>query len=762
MTDRDPTRLELINARFDKVDWTDLKSIQTTLPAYKQELIRLQTEGQKNVSKRVEIEMFNLWTPYKDKQLYKQTELILEPRKRHALFGHNGCGKSTLFKAMASGALFDQGFPKHISVLHMQEIETSPDNGTLMETVINSHELLFTLRRCRKELQDLIAKEDKEEYKANLEWVTKELVLLKDDTAEERVSKMLKPLGFDSKAQQKNVNELSGGLRMRVALVCAFFQAPDLLLLDEPTNHLDFPSVLWLENRLRGYSGSFLLVTHDRQLLENVCNSVMLIEEKEINYYKMDFKAFEKRKALDDKKKYEEREKFIARNRNPDPSTPVGRRVDMYKTWIKEYTAKQVAIGDMFTFPDPTPLPDVPEDTPKEDIKLIDMQAMTFKYPGTDVMIFKKPTNCCITAATRMGIMGPNGAGKSTFLKLLTGRLQPTTGSVTMAKGFKLAYFGQHSAEELDLDMTPFEWMCAKYPEVKQQGKLRHHLKKAGMSGEMSDTRMKGFSGGQKARVIFAQLTYVCPHLLIMDEPTNFLDLESVDSLITACNKYSGAMLLVTHSRHMLHSCGNIYLSITPGKFQFFESIQACERATYSFIKDVEDGGKVKINKVSGGSGEQGGEEEEEEEEFSMEAVMRRRRAHIEALKAAEEEKKAKKEAKEAEKKAKIVVKAEKEDWAVGETCLAFWHEDRNFYKAKVRQVSKKGEVRVCVTFVEYGNSVVLVPAQLLVDGAKPTKEHRQSAYYLHVEQTKAKKAAAKAKKERLKEEKMKKRRQRR
>merc|ERR1712054_208413 len=154
---------------------------------------------------------------------------------------------------------------------------------------------------------------------------------------------------------------------------------------------------------------------------------------------------------------------------------------------------------------------------------------------------------------------------------------------------------------------------------------------------------------------------------------------------------------------------------------------------------------------MGGGSGEQVEDEEEEEEEFSMEA-----------LKAAEEEKKAKKEQKEAEKKAKIVVKAEKEDWAVGEMCLAFRHEDRNFYKAKVRQVSKKGPTKVCVTFVAYGNSVVLTPAQLLVEGAVPTKEHKKSAYYLHTEAVKAKKAAAKLKKERMREEKLKKRRARR
>mmetsp|Transcript_10837 Transcript_10837/g.17536 ORF Transcript_10837/g.17536 Transcript_10837/m.17536 type:complete len:757 (-) Transcript_10837:212-2482(-) len=746
MTDKDLTRLELINKRFENVDWTSFDSIVTTFPTYRQELLKL--EKASNASKRVEIEVFNLWTPFKDKQLFKSTELILEPRKRHALFGANGCGKSTLFRAIASGEI--EGFPKHLSTLHMEEIETSPDNGTIIETVLQSHELLYVMRKCNEELKARIAKDDKEELKANLAYVEKELTLLKSDTAEERISRMLKPLGFDEKAQKKNVNELSGGLRMRVALVCAFFQSPDLLLLDDPTNHLDFPSVLWLENRLRSYSGSFLLVTHDRNLLENVCNSVILIEDRELLYYKMDFPAFEKKKAREDAKKFRDREQFISRNRNPDPATPVGKRVMQYREWCRAYTGRQFAKSNMFTFPDPTPLKGVDPEAKPEDIPLIDMKDVTFKYPGTDVMIFGKKTNCTITAGTRMGIMGPNGAGKSTFLKLLTGRLTPTTGSVNTVEGFKLAYFGQHSAQELDLSMTPFEHMCKKFPDEKQQGKLRHHLKKAGMQDEMNDTRMKGFSGGQKARVIFAQLTYSCPHLLIMDEPTNFLDLETVDSLIAACNKYPGAMLLVTHSRHMLHSCGNIYLSITPGQFKFFGDIKSCERATYTFINELEEGGKVKINSVQGGSGEQ----KEEVEEFSQEAIMRRRQAAKEAIEAKEQEalnrKKAEAEAKAAAeaKKAPKIIKAAKDDWKVGEKCQAFWWEDQAFYPAKIRQISKKKTGGICVIFTEYGNSVVLKPTQILPVGVKPTRELRQSAYFVHKEDQKAKKLAAKKKAE--------------
>lgn len=738
---KEHTRLEKINARFDKVDWADYKSIVSTFPTWKREQLALSSG--KNLSKRVDIEIFNLWTPFKDKQLFKSTELILEPRKRHALFGPNGCGKSTLFRAMADGSLFDQGFPKHISVLHMEEIETSPDNGTIIETVLNSHELLYVLRKCKKHLDEVIAKDPKEDYKTNLEAIKQELVMLKSDTAEDRISRMLKPLGFDQKAQSKNVNALSGGLRMRVALVCAFFQAPDLLLLDDPTNHLDFPSVLWLENRLRAYNGSFLLVTHDRNLLENVCNSVLLIEDLQIMTYKMDFKSFERKKALQDEKTYHQREQFISRNRNPDPATPIGRKVAMFREWVKRYTARQFAKSNMFTFPDPTPLPGVDPETPADEIPLITMKDVTFKYPGTDVMIFGKPTNCQITAATRMGIMGPNGAGKSTFLKLLTGRLTPTNGSVEIVEGFKLAYFGQHSAEELDLDMTPFEHMVKKFPEVKQQGKLRHHLKKAGMQDEMNDTRMKGFSGGQKARVIFAELTFSCPHLLIMDEPTNFLDLETVDSLIAACNKYPGAMLLVTHSRHMLHSCGNIYLSITPGRFQFFEKIKDCERATYTFINELEEGGKVKITGVQGGSGEQADKENEEPEEFTQEAIMRRRAAAKAALEAKKEAKEAKKE--ESNKREVKIVAAVKQDWKVGDECLAFWWEDKNFYSASIRQISKKTG-SLCCTFSEYGNSVILHPEQIVPKNTKITKELRTSAWTQYVDDQKKKKSAAQEK----------------
>jgi ABC-type multidrug transport system ATPase subunit len=188
-----------------------------------------------------------------------------------------------------------------------------------------------------------------------------------------------------------------------------------------------------------------------------------------------------------------------------------------------------------------------------------------------------------------MGVMGPNGAGKSTFLKLITKRLIPVSGTITQHPTATIAYFAQHHAAELNMEQTPIDYMIMQFPDEKP-ALLRNHLSKVGIIGAMAETRMKSLSHGQRSCVIFAKITYVCPHLLIMDEPTNFLDLESVDSLIGATNKYSGALLLVSHNRGFLKKCARQYLSVVPGQFNVYDDLKSCERATYSFIAELEDG----------------------------------------------------------------------------------------------------------------------------------------------------------------------------
>jgi ATPase subunit of ABC transporter with duplicated ATPase domains len=591
---------------FEKVNYTKWDEIVTLFPLYK----RQQLASKKPLPKSVHIENFTMKTPYGDQVLMQRTDLIIEPHRRQCLIGPNCSGKTLLFHNIVSGKIPE--FPTHLHVHHCRELETHELGETVIDTVVNSNPYRNTLFRLEAKLKDLAAsatEEKKSSYIANLELVQAQINALQGYTTRERAEKMLRVLGFDETGQQKLVSALSGGLRMRVALAIAFINDVDLLLLDEPTNHLDFPSVLWLENRLRGFKGSFLLVSHDRELLKNVCTSVMLLEDKEIKYYHTDFEQFEKKKALEDTKKYDEIEKFLLRNKNADPSTPVGRQVLDKRTWSKTFYEKRVAMITKFTFPAPVEL-DQPEGAapvPQEEVSLVNLQNVRFSYnPSAGHFIFNTPISFNVKASTRVGVMGPNGAGKSTFLKLLTHKLQATEGTVTPHPKYTLAYFGQHSTAELDLETNAIEFMMNSFPDA-NPAHLRQHLAKTGIVGNVADTRVSGLSYSQRSCIVFAKLTFQAPHLLILDEPTNFLDLESVDSLISACNKYKGALLLVSHNRDFLKKCAKQYLSIVPGRFELYNDMKTAEKATYTFIEDMEGGQAVGhkdmlVNNPGGGS----------------------------------------------------------------------------------------------------------------------------------------------------------------
>jgi len=582
-----------------EVDWTKKDDIITLFPRHEQEKIALARA--KNVSKTVDLH-FSMKQPFSTNYLLSDAHLFLEPGKRTCLVGDASCGKSTMLEQIASGTLRD--FPKHLHVHHCQELHTTEKPISVIDAVVTAHEFRNILLKIQKELKDRIAAKSgtpsaQEALQTNLDFIEFNLTKIKSDDAYARAAKMLRVLGFDDVGQTKSTNSLSGGLRMRVALCAAFFIEADLLLLDEPTNHLDFPSVLWLENRLRGYRGSYLLISHDRELLENVCTSIIHFADKKLTNYNITFAEFEKKRAVLEKKKEAEIEKFIQANRNVDPSTPKAKEKAEKMAWRDAYQAKQILYQGKFTFPDAVPLPKQetdPED-PK-DISLINIEKVRFSYDEKKGLpfIFDEPINLNVTCSTRMGVMGPNGAGKSTLLKLLTKRLFPVSGSITQHPTATIAYFAQHHTAELDMEMTPIDFMTKTFPEHKA-ALLRNHLGKVGIIGPMAETRMKALSHGQRSCVIFAKITWICPHLLIMDEPTNFLDLESVDSLIAATNKYTGALLLVSHNRGFLKKCARQYLSVVPGAFNVYDDLKTCERATYSFIAELEDseGGAGKI-----------------------------------------------------------------------------------------------------------------------------------------------------------------------
>jgi len=624
-------------------------------------------------------------------------------------------GKTLLFTNIMTGQIKE--FPKHLFVHHCRELEGHELNDTVINTVVNCFPFRNILLQVEAKLKDLLAAEPKpdaetkEKLDGNLFFVQSSLQGIKAYDARTRAEKMLRVLGFDEVGQNRLVSALSGGLRMRVALCMAFFMEADLLLLDEPTNHLDFPSVLWLENRLRGYKGSFLLVSHDRELLNNVCHSIVMIEDKQLKYYNMDFKTFEAKKAAEDQKKCDDVEKFLKRNMNPDPSTALGRERYDKKEWLEAYTARMTALAGKFTFPESVALENKEIDpatnalvTPDK-ITLIDLKDVRFSYnPALGHCIFNDPISFRVTATTRVGVMGPNGAGKSTLLKLLTHKLTPTDGTVTHHPKFTLAYFGQHSTAELDLELTASEFMGQQFPN-ETAGRLRGHLAKTGVVGAVQDTRMQSLSYSQRSCIVFAKLTYICPHLLILDEPTNFLDLESVDSLISACNKYKGALLLVSHNRDFLKKCAKEYLSVVPGHFKLYDRLKAAENATYTFIAEMEEGGKISskdviMNNPGGGSihsSQKVGDAAEEKKADTSNGpkVITMTMSATPAPAAAA---------------------AAAPVFEVNEKCMALWTDGKH-YNAVVKAV--KGD-QYTVLYVEYGNTATIPVASLKKAAPKP------------------------------------------
>jgi len=586
--------------QLPKINWELVDEIRMLFPLYMRETLKMELEGVKqktmNAMKSINIENFNLMTPDEAKHIFVKTQLVIPPRKRSAMYGQNGVGKTLLFKSMCDRTI--KGFPKHLNVYHMEELDHHPESEKLsvIDTILNAHPYRRILVACEETLVKKIeAKEGNvEALEANLKFVQMQMKSIGGYTAVQRIQRDLRVLGFDEIGEARPLSALSGGLRMRVALASAFFIEPELLLLDEPTNHLDFPSVLWLENRLRGYKGAFVVVTHDRQLLENVCTSVLLLQDKKIVNYDCSFSEFEKRKSKEDDKKDKDIDKFLQKNRNVDSASALAKTKAEYQAWQTRHHERKVMLAGKFTFKDPIPLK-TKNGEEQKDVSLIHMKEVRFSYnPEGGHFIFNQPVSFNVKFGTRVGVMGPNGAGKSTFLKLLTGKLTATTGEIVTNPDFKLAYFGQHSTKELSMDETPFEFMCRMFPE-ENPGLLSKHLSKTSVTGDSRNTRMIGLSYSQRSCVIFAKLTYVPPHLLIMDEPTNFLDLDSVDSLIAATNKFTGALLVVTHSRHFLKACADEFLSIVPGQFLTFPNMKEAEAATYSFMEAMESGKKVDL-----------------------------------------------------------------------------------------------------------------------------------------------------------------------
>lgn len=480
-----------------------------------------------------------------DRLLFEQATVAIPAGHTVGLVGRNGAGKSTLIKLIL-GELHSEGGSINIRSsarvgIVAQEAPDGPEN--LVETVINTNEELTALRAEAETATD----------PERISHIHIRLADIHAHTAESRAATILSGLGFDEEAQRRPCKSFSGGWRMRVALASVLFNQPDLLLLDEPTNYLDLEGVMWLENFLQTYPFTVLIISHDRELLNKAVKGILHLSEGKLAYYTGGYDRFEELRAqkmaqqiaLKSKQEAEKRhiESFVERFRAQASKAKQAQsrmkaleRMKPIATMVTERTIP-------FKFPQPEPLSS----------PLIVLEEATAAYDPAVPILNKLDLR--IDMDDRIALLGANGNGKSTFVKMLADKLKPVEGKIRKSRHLKVGYFAQHQLEELSSKDTPFELMIRHMPEGTIESKVRARLGGFGFGFDKVDRPIQSLSGGEQARLMFAIATIHKPQLLLLDEPTNHLDVDSREALIHAINDYEGAVILISHDRHILEAC---------------------------------------------------------------------------------------------------------------------------------------------------------------------------------------------------------------
>ncbi len=438
---------------------------------------------------------------------------------RVGLIGRNGAGKSTLMKALIGEIEPDEGEIAKPSRARIGYIAQEAPSGTMTpeEVVLASAteraELLAELETCT----DMYRMGD----------VHDRLLAIDAYSAPARAAKILNGLGFDEEMQQRPVESFSGGWKMRIALGALLFSEPDILLLDEPSNHLDLEATLWLENFLKSYPATLLVISHERDLLNKVVDHILHLQGGALTLYNGGYDAFEKQRA-------ERAAQLAAAKASQDAQS----RAKMLAK-MQPVAAMMEDPTLTFGFPDPAEL--------KSPMITLEQAAVGY---GDAPPILKR-LNFRIDADDRIALLGRNGNGKTTLARLLASQLDPVEGEVNAPGRLKVGYFTQYQVEELAGEDTPLDLMN-RAMEGAAQGAVRAQLGRFGFSGARAQTRVDKLSGGERARLALALITRDAPHLLILDEPTNHLDVDAREALIQALNDYSGAVILISHDRHMV------------------------------------------------------------------------------------------------------------------------------------------------------------------------------------------------------------------